>query len=243
MNQQVAIGMLAALGYRADVVANGLEALEAVGRIPYAAILMDCQMPEMDGYEATRAIRQREGTSRRTPIIALTADVMKDARAKSLSAGMDDYITKPLKRAELAATLERSLPKLPMVESPHIAAPMQADDMVDRTVLDGLRTLESPGAPGLVGKLLDSFLEDIPRQLADLRQAAQQGDAERLIRLAHKLKGSVANLGANGMVRACIELETLGGNGDMGIAPQLVADLERQFDLVSTVFQSEVAKV
>ena len=120
VNQQVAIGMLAALGYRADVVANGLEAIEAVGRIPYAAILMDCQMPEMDGYEATREIRLREGSGRHTPIIALTADVMKDARAKSLSAGMDDYITKPLKRAELAAALERSLPRLVMVESPSL---------------------------------------------------------------------------------------------------------------------------
>jgi signal transduction histidine kinase/DNA-binding response OmpR family regulator len=243
VNQQVAIGMLAALGYRADVVANGLEAVEAAGRIPYAAILMDCQMPEMDGYEATRAIRLREGSGRHTPIIALTADVMKDARAKSLSAGMDDHITKPLKRAELAAALDQSLPKLAMVESPPLAAQMQSDDMVDRTVLDGLRALESTAAPGLVEKLLDSFLEETPRQLADLRQAAQVGDAVRLTRLAHKLRGSVANLGANAMVRACTELEKLGGNGDTGVAPQLVADLERQFDLVSTVLRSEVAKI
>ena len=243
VNQQVAIGMLAALGYRADVVANGLEAIEAVGRIPYAAILMDCQMPEMDGYEATRAIRLREGSSRHTPIIALTADVMKDARAKSLSAGMDDYITKPLKRAELAAALERSLPRLVMVESPSLAAQLQSDDVVDRAALDGLRALQSAGAPGLLEKVLDSFLEDTPHQLADLRQAARVGDAVRLTRLAHKLKGSVSNFGASRMVRVCTELETLGKNGDVGIALQLLSDLDRQFDLASTVLRSEIAKV
>jgi CheY-like chemotaxis protein/HPt (histidine-containing phosphotransfer) domain-containing protein len=243
VNQHVAIGMLAALGYRADVVANGLEAIEAVGRIPYAAILMDCQMPEMDGYEATRAIRLREGSGRHTPIIALTADVMKDARAKSLSAGMDDYITKPLKRAELAAALERSLPRLVMVESPSLAAQLQSDDVVDRAALDGLRALQSAGAPGLLEKVLDSFLEDTPHQLADLRHAAQVGDAVRLTKLAHKLKGSVSNFGASRMVRVCTELETLGKNGDVGIAPQLLSDLDRQFDLASTVLRSEIAKV
>src|SRR5260370_24795002 len=103
VNQQVAIGVLAALGYRSDVVANGREAIEAAGLVPYAAILMDCQMPEMDGYQATQEIRRREGTGRHTPIIALTADVLKDARTKSLSVGMDDHINKPLDPQELAA--------------------------------------------------------------------------------------------------------------------------------------------
>ena len=108
---------------------------------------------------------------------------------------------------------------------------------------DRLRTLESAGSPGLVEKLLDSFLEDTPRQLADLLHAAQAGDAARLTKLAHKLKGSVANLGASGMVRVCTELETRGRNGDTGVAPKLVADLERQFGLASTALRSEIAKV
>jgi signal transduction histidine kinase/CheY-like chemotaxis protein len=122
VNQQVAVGVLAALGYRADVVANGLEAVEAVGRATYAAILMDCQMPEMDGYQAAQEIRRSEEPGRYTPIIALTADVLKDVRAKSLAAGMDDYITKPLKLDELAAALERWLPSVAALDNRDTAA-------------------------------------------------------------------------------------------------------------------------
>jgi HPt (histidine-containing phosphotransfer) domain-containing protein len=130
-----------------------------------------------------------------------------------------------------------------MVESPSLAAQLQSDDVVDRAALDGLRALQSAGAPGLLEKVLDSFLEDTPHQLADLRHAAQVGDAVRLTKLAHKLKGSVSNFGASRMVRVCTELETLGKNGDVGIAPQLLSDLDRQFDLASTVLRSEIAKV
>jgi len=155
VNQQVAAGVLAGLGYRADVVANGIEAVEAAGRVPYAAILMDCQMPEMDGYAAAQEIRRREGTARHTPIIALTADILKDARAKSLSAGMDDYVTKPLKPEQLAAALERWLPS--SRKSPAVAADPRPEGAVDRQVLDrqvldrqlldGLRQVERAGTP------------------------------------------------------------------------------------------------
>ncbi|HEX9214329.1 MAG TPA: response regulator, partial [Bradyrhizobium sp.] len=153
VNQQVAIGVLATLGYSADVVANGREAVESAGLVPYVAILMDCQMPEMDGYEATREIRQREGVGRHTPIIALTADALKESRAKSLSAGMDDHITKPLNPQELAAALDRWLPGVDELERQAVAAAPRPEGAVDRTVLDGLRELERAGAPGLVKKV------------------------------------------------------------------------------------------
>jgi signal transduction histidine kinase/CheY-like chemotaxis protein len=149
VNQQVAIGVLATLGYRADVVANGREAVAAMGLMPYAAILMDCQMPEMDGYQATQEIRRREGTGRRTPIIALTADVSKDARAKSLSAGMDDHITKPLNPQELAAALGRWLRRVDELENRAVAAQPRAEGTVDHSVLDSLRELERAGRPDL----------------------------------------------------------------------------------------------
>ncbi len=190
VNQQVAIGVLATLGYRSDVVANGREAVEAVGLVPYAAILMDCQMPEMDGYQATQEIRRREGTGRHTPIIALTADVLKDARAKSLSAGMDDHITKPLNPKELAAALGRWLPRVDELESQAVTAQSRPEGAVDHIALDGLRELERAGAPGLVKKITDLFLQDTPRQLTDLRDSVQNGDSVRLVKVAHTLKGS-----------------------------------------------------
>jgi signal transduction histidine kinase/DNA-binding response OmpR family regulator len=241
VNQQVAIGVLATLGYSSDVVANGRQAVEAMGLLPYAAILMDCQMPEMDGYQATQEIRRREGTGRHTPIIALTADVLKDARAKSLSAGMDDHITKPLNPKELAAALGRWLPRVDKLESQAVTARSRPEGAVDHTVLDGLRELERAGAPGLVKKITDMFLQDTPRQLTDLRDSVQNGDSVRLVKVAHTLKGSAANLGAREMVRICDELQVLGEAENIGIAPSLVADLESQFGSVRDAILSEGA--
>jgi signal transduction histidine kinase/CheY-like chemotaxis protein len=110
VNQQVARGWLRKLGYRADVAANGFEALEALERISYAAVLMDCQMPELDGFQATAALREREGAARRTPVIAMTANAMHGDRERCLSAGMDDYLPKPVRLEDLEAALQRWLP-------------------------------------------------------------------------------------------------------------------------------------
>jgi PAS domain S-box-containing protein len=149
MNQKVVAKMLESLGYRVDVAANGLEALQALSRASYAAILMDCHMPEMDGHEATREIRRREqGTSRHTLIIALTASAMKSDREEALGAGMDDYITKPVKREVLEEALERwiardaeaSPEEVPAQAGSAVPTDVQGET-VDYAVLQGLRDL------------------------------------------------------------------------------------------------------
>ena len=168
VNQKVAVRMLARLGYRADVAGNGLEAVEAVSRIPYHAVLMDVQMPEMDGYAATAEIRRSEGErgASRTPIIAMTAGAMRGDREAAFEAGMDDYVSKPVKPEELENVLDRWLSQ----ES-------QEDDPIDRDVLDSLRELQGEGEPDLVAEIAGMFLEDAPIRLRKLRDAIGEGDA------------------------------------------------------------------
>jgi CheY-like chemotaxis protein len=230
VNQQVALGVLASLGYAADVVSNGLEAVEAVGRGSYAAILMDCQMPEMDGYTASREIRAREEGGQRVPIIALTADVVTDARAKSLAAGMDDYITKPINPEELATSLERWVPSAPL-HRPSGPEAQASEGPLDRSVLDKLRKLEKT-RPGLLKNVMDLFLLDTPPRLEDIRDAMFKKDAARLARLAHALQGSAASLGARGMAAICAEVEARAEAGDLETAPARVSDLEHEFERV-----------
>src|SRR5205807_9865929 len=162
VNQKVAVCQLDKLGYRADVVANGLDAVDAVSRVRYALVLMDCQMPEMDGLDATGMIRKREGeqASRRLPIIAMTANAMQGDREKCLAAGMDDYLAKPVKLEQLEATLARWLSRQSTPDEPK--EPVSPDkqesvhDCVDAAVLADLRQLDS--SCGLLSRLITHYL-------------------------------------------------------------------------------------
>jgi two-component system, sensor histidine kinase and response regulator len=246
INQKVAVGMLERLGYRADAAANGLEALEALTRIRYAAVLMDLQMPEMDGYEATAEIRRREGDGRHTPIIAMTANAMQGDREKALRAGLDDYISKPVKPEELETILERWISRADEATVLEVGADSNESDAeeypLDRSVLATLRELQQEGEPDLLIELIELFLTDIPPQLDALREAVEAGDAHSVKRIAHTLKGSCGNMGAVRMGAICAELEEIGSSEDLAAAPVLISRLDQEFEHVRVVFEEDPSK-
>jgi CheY-like chemotaxis protein len=185
VNQKVALRILERLGYRADVAANGLEVLEALERQSYDVVLMDVQMPEMDGEEATRCLREQWPEERRPRIIAMTAHAMQGDQERYLAVGMDDYVSKPVRVEELVEALRKCQPlttrtdgSLLVPETVHRAtvAGSSAAAAIDAGVLEGFRAMMGEVASELIGL----FLEDTPNLLADLREAVAQGDAEGL---------------------------------------------------------------
>src|SRR5213079_426040 len=169
VNQKVALRQLRKLGYTADAVANGVEALEALQRIPYDIVLMDCHMPELDGYEATRLIRQTEmgkNDPQRPPayIIALTANALESDREKCLAAGMNDYLSKPVKLPELQAVLQEAARFVRPVAARKPAEIGSADprSAIDPAAIANLRKLAEPGEPDAAVELIDLFLRDTP---------------------------------------------------------------------------------
>jgi PAS domain S-box-containing protein len=237
-NQKVVRAMLKKLGYRADLVANGLEAVEAAGRIRYSAIFMDCQMPEMDGYLATSEIRKQEPRETHAVIIALTASAMKGDRERALAAGMDDYITKPVRVDELARVLNRwasESVQRPLTEAARApAAPSGLPASTSWPILDGARIsyLETECGDELTAELIESFLTRAPGNLTSLREAVEADDADGIQRGAHHLKGSSGNIGAARITALCAELEAMGRSGDVGEASTLLAKLEEGFEEV-----------
>jgi CheY-like chemotaxis protein/HPt (histidine-containing phosphotransfer) domain-containing protein len=234
VNQQVACGWLRKLGYRADVAANGFEALEALERIPYAAVLMDCQMPEMDGFQATAELRRREGESTHTPVIAMTANVMQGDRERCLEAGMDDYVPKPVHLEDLDAALRRWLPSL-AAEGPATAA---EEPRVDASLRARLRQLDRSGREGELAMLVGMFVEDTASRLRLLQEAAARQDAGALRDVAHALRGAAGHFGLTEMVERCERIEALARAGTLGGAPQAVGDLETAFGRAREALES-----
>jgi PAS domain S-box-containing protein len=223
VNQRVAAGMLERAGHRAVVVENGRAALVALERETFDLVLMDVQMPELDGFEATAAIREREQASgRHLPIVALTAHAMKGDAERCLAAGMDGYLAKPLQPAELVAVLARLAPD---------------------TVIDRARLLERVG--GDVRALKDVariFLADAPRRMAGIRRAIARGDPRALRAAAHTLKGALSNFGAQGAVDAAFELQKLGDASDLEDAPTVLERLEGELKAVRSELRKLVGK-
>ena len=244
VNQEVAVQTLVKLGYRVDVANDGLEALEALSHTPYAVVLMDCQMPRMDGYETTANIRQHEGEEHLTPIIAMTAHALQGEREKCLAVGMDDYISKPFQPEELGAVLERWI--LQASPTPEASALEETDDVedtedvIDRAVLANLRLLQQEGKPSFLDHLIKVFLNDAPFRLATLREAIAREEAQAIEQQAHALMGSSASLGAHHMASVCAELETLARLGDLRHTQDMLTQLEDEFDRAREALAEEL---
>jgi CheY-like chemotaxis protein/HPt (histidine-containing phosphotransfer) domain-containing protein len=240
VNQKIVLRMLSKLGYRADVAGNGSEAVSAVRRIPYDAVLMDCQMPEMDGFEATAKIRERELSSQHIPIIAMTAHALKGDRERCLEAGMDDYIAKPIKLESIKEVLDKWLPRTEATPNGGGASNRTlSQGTLDVEMLSSWRDLTEDGENDFLTEVIDIFLENTPPMLKEMNEATKNKDARTLQRLAHKLKGSSSNLGAKSMAELCATLEEEASRGQLADAPKLVRDLEGEFAKVSQALRSE----
>jgi len=241
VNQMVALGQLEELGYNADVVSNGLEALNALRQKDYDIIFMDCQMPEMDGYEATKRIRADKTLSHQPHIIALTAHAMHGDREECLKTGMDDYISKPVNVEELSAKLanwQASSPAQSREPQQMDAAP--GDGMaLDQVRVQRLRKLGPATNGAFFQKLWQIFQQNALKSLSAMKEALGQDDFARLRSEAHSLKGASHNLGATGMAQLCQKLEDLGEQQVATGVGNLIGQLERAFARVEFELNDE----
>jgi CheY-like chemotaxis protein/HPt (histidine-containing phosphotransfer) domain-containing protein len=222
VNQKVALRLLDQLGYRAEVASNGREALEALERQPYDVVLMDVQMPELDGLDASRRICARWPADVRPRIIAMTANAMPEDREACFAAGMDDYVAKPIRPNELAAALSRARPR-------GVSAAWRAEApgvTLDESAVESLRAL---GGEEFLAEVIETFLAEAPTLLATLHGSLEKEDADELRRAAHTLKSNGSTLGAPGFSELCGELEQVAKRGELQGAAPLVDRIERDY--------------
>lgn len=222
MNQKVALRLLDQLGYRADVASNGLEALEALELQPYDVVLMDVQMPELDGLDASRRICERWPAQVRPRIIAMTANAMPEDREACFAAGMDDYVAKPIRPNELGEALSRARP----LSDTRTASTEDAGTRLDASAIESLRELDGDG---FLAEVIDTFLSDAPALVATLRTAYEQGDTDGLRRAAHTLKSNGQTFGAERFSELCRELERRARSDELDGNAELVDRIEREY--------------
>jgi CheY-like chemotaxis protein/HPt (histidine-containing phosphotransfer) domain-containing protein len=260
INQRVGLLLLEKMGYVADVAGNGIEAVEALRRQPYDLILMDVQMPILDGLEATRRIRAELPPERQPRIVALTANVLSEQQEECLAAGMDDFVQKPVGLEDLQEALSRgagqegSPPPLnrpiiqPIIQpiirpaappaAAAIALPAEASPL-DPARLDSLRRLSETSGKPIVQTLVDTYLAETPRRIARMREALAGADSADLTFVAHSLKGISAQLGVIEVAAVSAEIERIGKDADLGRAAGLLGDLERAFERAAPFLELE----
>ena len=249
-SQDVGVGLLECAGCHVDVAVDGRGALERADAERYDLILMDCRMPGIDGYAATRAIRAGGGPNAGTPIAALTASAMKGDRERCLSAGMDDHVAKPIRRDDLHVLLERwVVPNDVAAADDGAGVPVRCSEedrpdgaeegdgglppSVDDAALEAIRALQRPGRPDLLAKVLRTFFERTPAILEAMHRALETGDTAALDEQVHSLKSSAAYVGAVRLSALCTRLERASAGGDASAAAALVARIDGEFADVS----------
>jgi two-component system, sensor histidine kinase and response regulator len=257
VSQRVATVMLENLGFHVDVAADGAHAVRAAISTPYHAVLMDCQIPVIDGYQATVAIRHLQGAARRTPIVAVTASDAPSDRQRGLTAGFDDYLTKPFTLQALGAVLARwvgdgSGPTCD-AESPGTRTATRAEPagragrnaraaanrpVLDAVVVERLERMGKAAGEDLMGQLTALFLADADARISAAREALAIDDAAEVARSAHALSGAGANLGAAGLAHLCATLATSGAAGDLADAGALLEAVEVELGRVRSALRS-----
>ena len=273
INQRLAVGILEKRGHTLVVADNGRLALDAVAQGNFDLVLMDVQMPEMDGFEATKAIRDREalatnGARLHVPIIALTANAMQGDRERCLTAGMDDYLSKPFTQGKLQAILAHWCPQRAEEHLSHDPAQDAAQDAATQAVLSHtqhnrenmrvsrresagpdriaqldpqpLAELKALGNPGILGKVIQRYTDHSPQLLRTLREAITADDAKAVQNAAHSLKSSSANVGATELAALSAQLEMMGREQNLDDAPRLLAETEAEYAAVQVALANEL---
>ena len=245
VNQLVVLEQLASLGFEATAVSNGLEALAALEEKPFDLVLMDCQMPELDGYETTLRMRLREGERWQVPVIALTAHAMQGDREKCLAVGMNDYISKPFRVETLRQILQRWLAPDAAASSPAeppvFPPPSSTVVALDSETLERMRALGRVAGRDLLREMVDTFRAR--PHLEELKEAIAAGDRNALELCAHSLKGSAGTLGARRLAELCAELERGARAGDADPSSRQIGDLEEEYRRVLDELQAAAGAV
>ena len=254
INQEVAVGLLEECGCSVVVASDGREALEALERASYDLVLMDCQMPRMDGYQATASLREQESCKEadRVPVVAITANALQGDRVRCLEAGMDDYISKPFTSEHLRdilklwiGHLERDEHPAEDIESSEAEFELDEDsefELIHQVALDTLRRLERSGRPGMLAKVIGLYLTKSEQQMEEIRADVDTGSLEKVGRTAHALKSSSGNVGATSLADLCGLMERATKKGEVASARDLAKRMSVLHMRVCTALQEEVEK-
>jgi CheY-like chemotaxis protein len=232
VNQHVAQSMLQKLGITADVANNGLEAIEALETIPYDLVFMDIQMPEMDGLDACRHIRNKQSSvlDHEVPIVAMTAHAMKGDREKCIEAGMSDYLSKPINLNALSKIIDKWIEQVPEGKD---AGNVTEEEYEEPMIFDSHSFMENiMNDVTAARKIIGIFLENAPHHLNELKEAVNKKEVESIIQNAHSLKGSSASVGGMALSDVSGKIETLAGSGEMDAVLKMLPELENNYELL-----------